>query len=518
VRTAPRRRRRQPNSAAAAAQAAPAADSAEAQQAQAVVAARTEAAARPGGLAPLMADMEQAAGNPALPDTVQTALTQILALRLSIQSAPTADDIKSAFQNSGLLTESQFAAKLASPSAEISAGSDLKSLLLVLKQSLSDWPATRAQATSPSQPATTTNTTNTAGPSTSPQTAPTSNPTGTQAANAPAPPTASSSSPQAPPTPSSAANQALPPPTAQTSTAAPAQTAAPTAPTSAPTSAPVSAQPSPSASDEAPAPAPAPQAETPALSSLSDDALPPFLSAALAGAQTAPGVGGGGAGAAFPTLALLQALGIVKTMVAPENDGNDDTDAPISTGGRLPVKGGQTSAQSPAASSLSKDSDATTVGRQLLSDSETALAHQKLLQMASLPEQTQTGRTDSTHWMFEIPLSTPSGTAIAQFVIDKDGGGKDEEGKDQETVWRARFSVDVEPLGPVHAGIAIGGEKTWVTLWADRRASLEKLKADTGTLTDALKAEDLTAEIAFRPVLTPKPVTIASGHFLDHLS
>ncbi len=59
-------------------------------------------------------------------------------------------------------------------------------------------------------------------------------------------------------------------------------------------------------------------------------------------------------------------------------------------------------------------------------------------------------------WNFEIPFATPQGTAMAQFEISRDGGGNEVEAA--KRVWRARFSLDVEPAGPVHALISLSGD------------------------------------------------------------
>lgn len=183
----------------------------------------------------------------------------------------------------------------------------------------------------------------------------------------------------------------------------------------------------------------------------------------------------------------------------------------------LPLRDGPVTAQGAATSSLPQNGDVGTLARHLLSDSETALAHQKLLQMASLPDSDPGQRSNSAHWMFEIPLATPQGPAVAQFAIDRDGGEKEENGGSTGPVWRVRFSVDVEPLGPVQAQLALNGENTWVTLWAERPSSLARLKAGADQLSDAL-ADDaaLKAEIAFHPVAVAKRP--ASGRFLDHTS
>ena len=55
---------------------------------------------------------------------------------------------------------------------------------------------------------------------------------------------------------------------------------------------------------------------------------------------------------------------------------------------------------------------------------------------------------------------------MAQFEISRDGGHEEVEAA--KRVWRARFSLDVEPAGPVHALISLTGDKTSVRLWAER--------------------------------------------------
>ena len=78
-------------------------------------------------------------------------------------------------------------------------------------------------------------------------------------------------------------------------------------------------------------------------------------------------------------------------------------------------------------------------------------------------------------WSFEIPFATPQGTAMAQFEISRDGGGNEVEAA--KRVWRARFSLDVEPAGPVHALISLNGERTSVRMWAERPATAAQLRA-----------------------------------------
>ena len=40
-----------------------------------------------------------------------------------------------------------------------------------------------------------------------------------------------------------------------------------------------------------------------------------------------------------------------------------------------------------------------------------------------------------------------------------------------KAVWRARFSLNVEPAGPVHALVSLNGDRTSVRMWAERPAT-----------------------------------------------
>jgi len=156
--------------------------------------------------------------------------------------------------------------------------------------------------------------------------------------------------------------------------------------------------------------------------------------------------------------------------------------------------------------------------RHLLDDTESALARQTLLQVASLPDpgNTTSVRLDpaAQRWNFEIPFVTPQGTAVTQFEISRDGGGNEAEATQQ--VWRARFSIDLEPAGPVHALVSLSGERTSVRMWAERPATVAQLRAGAAQLTQALsKAELVPGEIVIRDGAPPQAAPARAGHFLD---
>ena len=183
-----------------------------------------------------------------------------------------------------------------------------------------------------------------------------------------------------------------------------------------------------------------------------------------------------------------------------------------------PFRGALPSAQPVAAASIAFDAPLATSAPHLLADTEAAIARQTLLQVASLPDRVDTpaARLDpaTPRWHFEIPFATPQGTAMAQFEISRDGGGDEVEGA--KRVWRARFSLDVEPAGPVHALVSLVDDKTSVRMWAERPATAAQLRAGAAQLSQALsKAELVPGDIVIRDGTPPQPAPAPAGHFVD---
>jgi len=95
-------------------------------------------------------------------------------------------------------------------------------------------------------------------------------------------------------------------------------------------------------------------------------------------------------------------------------------------------------------------------------------------------------------WNFEVPFATPQGTNVAQFEISRDGrSARPVDGV--APVWRARFSIDIDPIGPVHAEVSLRGTRTAVTLWAESAEGAARLRAGAASLADALRATELDA-------------------------
>jgi hypothetical protein len=183
-----------------------------------------------------------------------------------------------------------------------------------------------------------------------------------------------------------------------------------------------------------------------------------------------------------------------------------------------PFRGALPSAQAVASPALSPETPLAATVHRLLDDTDAAIARQTLLQVASLPDRTDASghRIDPAvpQWNFEIPFATPQGTAMAQFEISRDGGNESADPARQ--AWRARFTLNVEPAGPVHALITLNGDKTFVRMWAERPATAQQLRAGIGELNQALvRAELKPGDILVRDGTPPQPAPARAGHFLD---
>lgn len=167
-----------------------------------------------------------------------------------------------------------------------------------------------------------------------------------------------------------------------------------------------------------------------------------------------------------------------------------------------PHRAAALAAQAAVASSLPPEASAPAIVQHLQAGVEQAVARQSLHQLASLPD----GQT--TAWMFELPLATPQGTAIAQFEIQRDGA-RPQAGDEAVQGWRLRFSIDIEPLGPVHVHLGLNGDQARVMVWAEREASLPWLRQGAAALATALPAE-----VVFHTGAPRRPPP-APGRFVD---
>lgn len=253
-----------------------------------------------------------------------------------------------------------------------------------------------------------------------------------------------------------------------------------------------------------------PQARVPVADHLMPDA------ASRSAAAMTPGPGTSAAAALSLLQEALQELGSPVQQAAAREPRNGD--GMVRPNAPPPFRGALPAAQPVALPSIAPGTPLPSAAHHLLENTEGALARQTLLQVASLPDRVDIAQPQADpgapSWHFEIPFATPQGTAMAQFEISRDGGGTEVEAA--QRVWRARFSLDVEPAGPVHALVSLTGGKTSVRMWAERPATAAQLRAGAAQLSRALsQAELLPGDIVVRDGAPPQAAPARAGHFLD---
>ncbi|MDR7229563.1 hypothetical protein J2X45_000626 [Caulobacter sp. BE264] len=190
-----------------------------------------------------------------------------------------------------------------------------------------------------------------------------------------------------------------------------------------------------------------------------------------------------------------------------------------------PYASGPTTGQRPLEPGTPLTGAPEAVARRLLKGTQSALARQDLMQIASLPEsfiheqEAAEARPVATKLNFDLPFVTPQGVAVAQFEISRDGGGAGGGGAATlEQTYRARFSIDIEPLGPVHAQVVLAGARARVSLWAERSETIARLRAGEEALGAALRQVELTPDVMVHSGAPPTPGSGPLGHFVDQAS
>ena len=529
------------------------------QEALAVSAAAQSAATQQTSLATLFANLGVAAGLDGLPPQVQQAVAQVLAQRTSLDQNLTGNDIKQAFQNSGLFLEASLASGSASSSA---ATPDLKAALIVLRQvlttSLNSATATLATQGTLATPGALATQGGAAPTVAVPQgaAAPGTVVQGTPPQVAAVPQSATQPTAVQPgvPTPAVVVQGATPAvpvvqqattpvaivleqgtqPFIQESSQPVTITVVPETPaTASPSLAPLLASEiaAPQVSLQVSLQGGAPPVVQDLLTfSTVGQIIPPASAPADAAARAASSVAlnllqeavqAGPLAAGNSTRFIFDngvMLSLLPAVAGARTSKVDDAALARTNLPPPPISGGLPAAQPVLPATLVSNSPAETAMHHLLADTDGAIARQTLLQVASLPDRVDAAgpRVDpgAPRWNFEIPFATPQGTAMAQFEISRDGGGSEAEAA--KRVWRARFSLDVEPAGPVHALISLSGERTSVRMWADRPATAAQLRAGAAQLGQALsKAELQPGDIVIRDGAPVQTASARAGHFLD---
>lgn len=463
--------------------AAPASSSAQAIEAavKSVAALLGSAAVRQGGLAPLYANLESALARPNLsvPQSVAAAAQQLLSLRLDLGGDGDVDaaGIKAALHRSGLVSEPS-----AVPNGQSTPGqADLRAALQALRETLKGWaaaeplPQQRVEASPPSLQS-------------GPHTAPRGSGVVPPVPNLPSAPLASHSDRIQP-------NAAASPPI---------EDAMPSQP---PPSRPVGG----TRGAEATTVPNAPQRST------------VFDGYGLYDTRPSPP---GQAGLRAALQALSETLQSWDDAPPPASQEPAQSfrnpyapfAAPRAANLAPPFRNAPMEPQPAAPPTVLADASPGEIARHLLDDTDAAIARQTLLQIASLPDEqgggSQPARDPASNMTFEIPLSVGQGTAVAQLRIERDGAER--HGDTVDPVWRVNFSIDLEPIGPVHARISLTGDRAAVFLKAERPESADRLAQDLPLLEAGLRGAELEPGTLLCRTGAPDAPFAAAGLFLDH--
>jgi hypothetical protein len=201
---------------------------------------------------------------------------------------------------------------------------------------------------------------------------------------------------------------------------------------------------------------------------------------------------------------------------------------PRTAGPMLPYPNGPTVPQAQTGASLPPNAAPGELALHLLDKTDAAIAREMLLKIASLPETAdpgarpgarpgaKPGEAAASRMTFDIPLATATGTAVAQIRIERDAAQRNNDNEVIAPVWRANFSVDVEPIGAVHVRIALQGGKTVVTLNADRAASAQGLAAGLPLLEAGLRNAALDPGHLSCQQGQPAAASADRGLYVDH--
>lgn len=158
------------------------------------------------------------------------------------------------------------------------------------------------------------------------------------------------------------------------------------------------------------------------------------------------------------------------------------------------------------------------IAETLLRQTDAALDRISLSQYASLPP--EAGHGDAAppqRWLTEIPLALQSGTAILPLHIEKEPPRRDHS-EVGGPLWRVRFALDVEPMGPLQGVVTLQGRSVGVTLWAEREETSRLLRTATPGLEAALLAARFEQGAIDVHTGQPRVMQAAAGQFLDRMS
>ena len=183
-----------------------------------------------------------------------------------------------------------------------------------------------------------------------------------------------------------------------------------------------------------------------------------------------------------------------------------------------PRRDGALAPQKIAEPSLSAGEKQLAIAEKLLDQTDAALDRIKLGQYASLPlEGARADQVQNQRWLTEIPLAFHQGAAVLPLQIEKEPPRRDANGV-TAPLWRIRFALDVEPMGPLQGVVTLQGRSVGVTLWAEREETSRMLRGASPGLEAALVDAEFDKGVIDIHTGQPRVAQPTAGQFLDRLS
>lgn len=159
------------------------------------------------------------------------------------------------------------------------------------------------------------------------------------------------------------------------------------------------------------------------------------------------------------------------------------------------------------------------IAETLLDQTEAALDRIKLAQYASLPLEAarQDGTQPAQRWLAEIPLAFQHGITMLPLQVERDAPRRDAQGVSLP-LWRIRFALDVEPMGPLQGVVTLQGRDVGVSIWAEREETSQLLRGAAPGLEGALLDADFASGVIDIHTGQPHVMQPTAGQFLDRLS
>ena len=159
-----------------------------------------------------------------------------------------------------------------------------------------------------------------------------------------------------------------------------------------------------------------------------------------------------------------------------------------------------------------------TLGRRLLGETDGALARIQLHQLASTPDPTvaRDANAAAQRWSFDIPIALAGHTAVAGFVVEREGQrSAPKPGRPEDQGWRLRAALDTPVTGPVQADVRLHALRTTVLLVAERTDIAAALEENLPALREALVEGGLEPDALVVRTGSPAPPPAHPGRFLD---